>query len=146
MSKSNLLIWKWSLLVFSYFCLFLPLCIMLMINYDKYFIHKDGMTVALGGILALVYVLLLVKIGFKKINKTLNISIFLAIVYCLDSILADAVPLTLALFVGVVLFDLLSIPTNYFKKRLEAYTDEEVRTTARARTNAKLDYDRGGRI
>lgn len=117
--------------IISYALLFLPITVWILLNVDKYFVHKSGMTVGLGGIMAILFIVLLLKCGFKKFNKAFWVSFLLAIVFCLNTIIVDLLPITFFAWVGVILFAIFEIPMNYYKRKYETYSEEEIRVHVR---------------
>lgn len=144
MSKGKLRLLKWIFAGLAYVALFTPLICVIIMNFDVYFAQKSGLSVTLGGVLAFFYVLLLVKVGFKKLNAIFWAGGLWVITYCFESILHDALDVVTAFLIGVVLFKILAVPMSYFARRLEAYEDEEVRT--HARNNVNQNNGNGGRI
>ena len=117
--------------IISYALLFLPITVWILLNVDKYFVHKSGMTVGMGGIMAILFIVLLLKYGFKKFNKVFWVSFLLATVFCLNTIIVDLLPITFFAWVGVVLFAIFEIPMNYYKRKYETYSEEEIRVHVR---------------
>lgn len=131
MNKKSLRTWYWIFAILSWIALLTPIGIWIGINFDKYIVQKSGMSVTVGGVLAVLFVVLLIKYGIKKFGKVFWMSLLLVIVYCLDTIIADMLPITFFTWLGALLFSILDLPTKYFKKKLEVYTNEEVRVVAR---------------
>lgn len=144
MSKGNLRLFKWLFGGFAYLSLFLPLICVVILKFDTYFAQKSGLSVTLGGVIAIFYVFLLVKVGFKKLNAIFWAGGLWVITYCFESILHDSLRVVTAFLFGVILFKILAIPMNYFARRLESYEDEEIRT--HARNNVNQNNGNGGRI
>lgn len=139
MSKGKLRFLKYLFLTLAYTCLFLPIFVICIVYREEFF-HKnvEGFTVGMGGILAIVYVAILFKIGFKKIHPTISCGILTLVCYCLQTILNRAVVLSIGLTVGVALYSIFMLPEKHFAKMLETYIDEEVREGVRTRVNRKV--------
>jgi TRAP-type uncharacterized transport system fused permease subunit len=134
MSKKKFRLWYWIFNILAWIGLLTPLSIWIGLNFDKYVVQKSGFSVTTGGILAVLFIVLLLKYGIKRFGKWFWMSMLLAIVYCLDTVIHDALPLTFFAWLGVLLFTILGQPAKYFKHKLNVYVDEEVRTTARSAT------------
>lgn len=139
MSKGKLRTWYWIFNILSWVSLFTPISIWIGINFAKYIVQKSGFSVTTGGILAVLFVVLLLKYGIKRFGSIFWMTLFFAIVYCLDTIISDMLPLTFFAWIGVIVFNLFRTPAKYFKNKLEVYCNEEVRTVARNTTNTKID-------
>ena len=127
--KLNLL--KCLFTVAAYIGLFLPIVIVLIKNFDIYFTeNKSAFSVGVGGVLLGLGIVLLLKYGFKKVNKVFWSTLFWVIIICLETILKDAVVIATAVEIGVVLFVIFEIPMNYFKKRCEVRRNEKDRMIA----------------
>lgn len=134
MSKKSLRTWYLMFAILSWIALLTPISIWIGINFDKYIVQKSGVSVTVGGVLAVLFVVLLIKYGIKKFGKVFWMSMLLVIVYCLDTIIVDMLPITFFTWLGALMFSILDLPTKYFKKKLEVYTNEEVRVIARTTT------------
>lgn len=153
MSKKQLRFWKYFLGGISYILLFLPLFIICIIYRKEFFTQNvGGFTVGLGGCLAVGYLVVLIKIGFQKINPIISTGMLVVVMYCLQTILNRGFILSLGLFGGVVMFEIIQLPYNHFKKLLEVYVTEEVREGVREKKNRKIrvvnvaDEEDGGRF
>ena len=154
MNKRQLRFWKYFFLGMSYILLFLPLFIICYIYRTEFFVKNvSDFTVGLGGALAVGYTLILIKIGFQKINPIITTGILVAVMYCLQTILHRGFILSVGMFVGVCAFEILQYPYKYFSKLVEAWVTEEVREDVRAKRNRKIrvvntydDEDDGGRF
>ena len=131
MSKKKFRAWYVIFAVLSWISLLTPISIWIGINLDKYIVNKNGLTVSTGGILAVLFVVLLLKYGIKKFGKVFWMTMLLVIVYCLNTIIVDAFPLTFFTWLGAVLYSVFEIPMKYFKNKMTVYVDEEIRTVAR---------------
>lgn len=131
MSKKRIKFLRDLFSIISYTLLFLPIVVWVLLNVDKYFVHKSGMTVGMGGIMAILFIILLLKYGFKKFSKVFWVSFLLAIVFCLNTIVVDLLPITFFAWIGVILFAIFEIPMNYYKRRYETYSEEEIRVHVR---------------
>lgn len=139
MSKKKLRFLKYLFLVLSYILLFLPLFIICLIYKDEFFTKNvGGFTVGLGGALFVVYVIVLIKIGFQKINPIISTAILVVVMYCLQTILNRGFILSVGLFAGVVCFEILQLPYKHFAKLTEAYVTEEVREDVREKKDRKV--------
>jgi hypothetical protein len=127
----------------AYGGLFAPITTLLIMNRDVYFIkNESSLSVSLGGILVLLTIVLLMKYGVKKIKPIFWAGILFVITYCLDSIIKDLVSITFFVLIGVSIFTIFQMPMNHFKRLLNSYTDEQVRTYARETT---IEQSFGGR-
>lgn len=131
MTKKKTRKWYFFFLIISWVVLFMPIGIWIGINFNDYIIQKSGITVSIGGVIAGLLVFLLIKYGVGKFHKIVWMSALLLSVFCLDTIIADALPITFFAWLGVLLFSILEIPTKHFKNKLAVYSDEATRTTAR---------------
>ena len=153
MSKKQLRFWKYFFGLLSYILLFLPLFIICIVYRNEFFTKNvGGFTVGLGGILAVIYIVILIKIGFQKINPIISTAVLVLVMYCLQTILSRGFILSIGLFAGVVAFEILRLPYNHFSKLTEAWVTEEVRENVRAKRDRKIrvinsaeDLDDGGR-
>lgn len=128
-------LWTRTILFFSiaYIGLFTPLIIYGGVNFDKYFVtNKDGFSVAIGGMILAIYFAVLIKVGIKRINGFLSATIFLIVVYCLNSIIKDMLPLTLMFWCGVCIYTIFAIPGKHYKERLDIWDRELIRSAAHA--------------
>lgn len=131
MSNKKLFLLKNLFTVLAYIGLFLPITIVLIKNFDVYFAeNKSAFSVGMGGILAILGVVLLSKYGFKKFNKVFWSTVLWVMVVCLDTILKDAVIIVTAVEIGVVAFVIFEQPMLYFKKRCEIRNNEVDRIIA----------------
>ena len=146
MSKGKLRLFKWIFCTIAYVALFTPLLVVIIANFDKYFVQKSGLSVTLGGVLSCFYILLLIKVGFKNLSAVFWAGGLWVITYCLESILTDSLRIVTAFLIGVIFFKIFDLPKNYFSRRLEAYEDEEIRTHARNNINNNINNGNGGRI
>ena len=153
MSKKQLRFWKYFFGLLSYILLFLPLFIICIVYRHEFFTKNvGGFTVGLGGILAVIYIVILIKIGFQKINPIISTAVLVVVMYCLQTILNRGFILSIGLFAGVVAFEVLQLPYKHFSKLVEAWITEEVRENVRAKKDRKIrvinsaeDLDDGGR-
>lgn len=143
MSKKSLRTWYVIFLILSWIALLTPISVWIGINFDKYVVQKSGVSVTIGGILAVLFVVLLLKYGIKKFGKVFWMSLLLVIVYCLDTIIADMLPLTFFTWLGALMYSLLDLPAKYFKRKLEVYTNEEVRVVARNTATTEITNTNG---
>lgn len=134
MSKKKFKKWYVFFLVLAWVGLLTPISVWVGINFDKYVMNKSGFSVTTGGALAVLFIVLLLKYGIKKFGKVFWMTLLLMIIYCLDTIIADALPLTFFTWIGALLFSLFEMPKNYFKHKLNVYVDEEIREDARKST------------
>lgn len=115
----------------AYIGLFTPIVVVLIKNFDIYFTeNKSAFSVGIGGVLLGLGIVLLLKYGFKTINKVFWSTLFLIIVVCLETILKDAVIIAFAVEIGVVAFVIFEMPMNYFKERCKVRRNEKDRMVA----------------
>lgn len=134
MSKKKFKKWYILFLILAWIGLIAPISIWVGINFDKYVVQKSGFSVTTGGALAVLCVVLLLKYGIKKFGKVFWMTMLLMIVYCLDTIIVDALPLTFFTWLGALIYSIFEIPMKHFKNKLNIYVDEEIRVTARKTT------------
>lgn len=139
MSKKKFRKWYFLFLGLAWIGLLAPLSIWVGINFEKYIVQKSGFSVTTGGILAVLFVVLLLKYGIKKFGKVFWMTMLLMIVYCLNTIIVDALPLTFFTWLGALLYSVFEVPKNYFKNKLNVYVDEEIRTEARNTTTENTE-------
>ena len=142
MSKKKFRKWYWIFNILAWISLLTPLAVWIGINFDKYVVQKSGFSVTIGGVLAVLSVVLLLKYGIKKFGKVFWMSILLVIVYCLDTIITDALPIVFFTWLGVLLFSILEKPAKYFKDKLDVYVNEEIRVEARNTTTTQTTSNR----
>ena len=131
MSNKKLKLLKYLFTTLAYIGLFSPITIVLIKNFDVYFTeNKSAFSVGMGGVLAILSIVLLAKYGFKRLNKVFWSTILWVMVICLETILKDAVVIVTAVDIGVVAFVVFEIPMNYFKKRCEIRNNEVDRIIA----------------
>jgi hypothetical protein len=80
----------------------------------------------------------LIKIGFQKINPIISTAILVVVMYCLQTILNRGFILSIGLFAGVTAFEILQMPYKYFAKLTEVYVSEEVREYVREKKDRKV--------
>lgn len=136
MNNKKLTLLKNLFTILAYVSLFTPIIVVLINNFDVYFTeNKSAFSVGVGGILAILSIVLLAKYGFKRINKVFWSTILWIIVVCTETILKDAVVIATAVEIGVVLFVIFEIPMNYFNKRCEIRRNEVDRIIANEEYN-----------
>ena len=132
MSKRKLRTLKYSFLILSYLLLFAPLFVICIIYREEFFTKNvGGFTVGLGGALAVVYIMVLIKIGFNKISPVISTGILVIVMYCLQTILSKGFILSIGLFAGVTLYEIVQMPYKHFAKLTEAYVTEEIKMYVR---------------
>jgi hypothetical protein len=146
MNKSKFIKWYLMFITLAWIGLLTPISVWIGINFDKYIIQTSGLTVTTGGILAVLFIVLLLKFGLKRFGKVFWMTMLLVIVMCLESIIVDALPLTFFTWLGVLIYTILEKPAHYFKNKLTVYTNEEVRVNARVNTTKQeTSIKRSGR-
>ena len=131
MSNKKLKLFKNLFTALAYIGLFTPITIVLIKNFDIYITeNKSAFSVGIGGVLAILSIVLLAKYGFKRLNKVFWSTMLWVIVICLETILKDAVVIVTAVEIGVVAFVIFEMPMNYFKKRCEVRRNEVDRIIA----------------
>lgn len=143
MSKKKISLLFILFAILSYVGLFLPITFYIIKQWDTFFIHKEGMTVSLGFILCSIMVVLLTRIGFKKIKGIIWATLFMISVVCLNPVIAQLKNLSFVFWIGVVIFTIFEMPMSYFKGLLKSYVDEGVRT--RSREEIKKNIQTNGR-
>lgn len=134
MSKKKYTKWYVIFLILAWIGLITPISVWIGINFENYVVNKNGFSVTTGGILAVLFVVLLLKYGIKKFGKVFWMTMLLGIVYLLDTIIVDALPLTFFAWLGALLYSLFEIPAKHFKNKLNVYVNEEIRVEARNTT------------
>ena len=136
LSKKYLIIRKYTFRTAMYLGLFMPMFILACVKFDEYFAtNKDSFSVAAGGILIAIFTALLAKVGIKKLHKLISATFFLAIVWCLNSIIRDFLVISTMFWIGIAIFSIFEIPASYYTKLLDTWNDEEVRMVVRKNTN-----------
>lgn len=125
--------------ILSYGGLLFPILFYMMKQWDTFFVHKEGMTVSLGFIIALVMIVLLIRVGFKKIKGIIWATLFMLTITCLNPIIHSLKDISFVFWIGVVIFTIFAIPMNYFKNLLFSYVDEGVRTRSREETKSTIN-------
>lgn len=115
----------------AYFCLFFPTLILVAVRHKQYFVQVNGFKTTMGFSVAILTIVLLFTVGFKKIGKIIWVTLLLVAVWGLDAIMKDALPLSFTLWLGVILFTIFELPFNYFKKRNSNYVDQMDREEAK---------------
>lgn len=138
MSKKKLVFLKFLFITLSYAGLFLPLIIMFGMNWDKYIVQKEGLSVSFGGMTFCLMLILAMKFGFKKFNELFWSTLLLITIYSLNSIIQDALPLTFCFWLGTVIYKIFEIPMNYYKKRCATIIEETDRTYTRERVKKEI--------
>lgn len=142
MSKKKLL-WFWLSFEIAYWSvLFLPLLIIVLVKWDTYFAQKSGFTVGLGGVIAILLLVILFKFGTKKFDKVIWATALLVIVYCFQSIINDTLILVFGFWLGAVLNKIVSFPRDYFKKKYMTYATVELGTYAHETTKKEIENGR----
>lgn len=145
LNKTSLFKRKWFFKILSMIALFLPMVLLVIIRRKVYFVENtNAYSVGIGGIIVIIFTILLCKVGFKKMHPVAWAGFIVAIVQCFYSIIQDIRPISWAFFIGVALYSILSIPTNYYTKILDTWVDEEVRTVVREQKR-KTEENIGGR-
>ena len=124
----------------SYICLLTPLLVLCIINRDAYFVrNKSGLSVAFGGMLSVLFAVLLMKQGLKKINKALSATMLLVIVWCLQSIINDMLAVVFCYWLGICLFTIFEIPAKHYHKDLRVYHEVAIKDVAREEIKQKRE-------
>lgn len=143
-TKKGLFVKQLTFYIIGFICLFTPLIILSIVNFDKWFAsNKDAFSVGAGGFLVAIFTVLLVKVGFKKLHKMVWFSFMLLIIFCLNSIIQDALVICFVSWIGVGLFSIFEVPAKHYKRLYLTWTDEEVRVEARKDkiTNENVNND-----
>ena len=116
----------------AYICLLTPMLTLCIINRDVYFVkNKGGFSVGLGGMMSGVFIVSLMKTGFKKLNKAMSASMLLVIVWCFETIINDLLAIVFCYWLGIMLFTVFEIPAKHYKNNLTIYNNEVIKDTAR---------------
>lgn len=137
--KTKLIIFKYLFGALAYIGLFTPLLCHVIINKELYFVRKEGLTISLGGIMLVLFIFMLVKIGFKKLHKAIWVSFLLLILYALDPVIKNSLIICFYSAIGVYIYSIFEIPFHYFTNRLLTYTGEEIRQVAREETKTNIN-------
>lgn len=122
MSSKKIRFFKYLFWILAYLGLFLPLAIYVGINYKVFFTKKEAIANGIGVALLVIAVVLLIKVGFKKLNGVFWSGMLVAISYCLNTIMSQMFNISCMLFFGVIAFSIFKGPAIYFSKRLETFT------------------------
>jgi len=134
---------KWLFYSFAWIALFTPLLTLIIVNHKEYLTMKSGWSLSFGGVLVVLYVVLLLKVGIPKIHKVAWVGMLLVIVVALDKVLDNIQVLTLMAFIGTCGYSIFEIPAKYFAKRLDTYVNEEDRMIAREEITEYREKNRG---
>lgn len=142
MSKKKIRFLYYLFAMIMYVGLFAPLLFWVIKNFDIYFVtNKSGLSVGLGGVISGIAIALLMKKGFKSFNAIFWATLFLIIVYCLNSVIKDLLPITLCAWIGSLWKEIFALPTKYYRHLLLTYSEEENRTYARERTRRIINEE-----
>ena len=143
MSKKSLIFKKYLFKTLMYAGLFTPMFVLACVNFNKYFAtNKDSFSVASGGILIAIFTILLAKIGIKKLHKIITATFLVAIVWCLNSIIKDFLIISVMFWIGIAIYSIFEIPSNYYSKLLNTWNDEEVRMAVRKESKNEIKEDK----
>lgn len=148
--KRKIIFLKYLFMFLSYLGLFLPLIIMFGINWNNYIVQKEGLSVTFGGMIFCIMIILALKFGFKKFNGLFWSTLMLIVVYSMNSIIQDLLPLTFCFWIGTIIYKVLEIPANYYTKRCKTILEETDRTytreTIKKEIRKKEEIEESGRI
>lgn len=122
MSSKKIRLFKYLFWTLAYLGLFLPICVYIGVNYKDFFTKKETLSIAVGGIMAIIAIILLIKVGFKKINQVWWAAMLVVISYCLDTVMEHMLYISCMIFIGTLVFAIFKEPAIYFSKRLETFT------------------------
>jgi len=118
--------------------LVLPEAVLFYIKRDVYFVDNQGADIAMGGMLLLVFTMLMVFGALKNIDpmfKTMfGLSIMLAVTYYLNAILSDLFWIILCGLIGFVFFAI------FFKMAQRKFDYAKSYRSEKARIKAREDY------
>jgi len=118
--------------------LVLPEAVLFYIKRDVYFVDNQGADIAMGGMLLLVFTMLMVFGALKNIDpmfKTMfGLSIMLAVTYYLNAILSDLFWIILCGLIGFVFFAI------FFKMAQRKFDYAKSYRSEKARIQAREDY------
>ena len=145
LNKKSLVIKKYTFLSLTYVGLFLPMFILGCVNFDKYFTtNKDSFSVAAGGFLMIIFSVILIKVGIKKLHRVVTASFIVAIIICLNSIIKDFLVISCMFWIGIVLYSIFEIPATYYTKLLATWDDESIRMDVRNSKRSEANENNSG--
>lgn len=124
--------------------LVIPEAVLFYINRDVYFIDNQGGDIAVGGMLLIVFTLMLVFGAFKNIEPlfsgVFSLGVILAITYFFNSILSDLFNIVLAGLIGYIGFAI------FFKIAQRKFEYAKSYRTEKARIQARKDFEEVGNV
>lgn len=118
----------YSMLKFT--LLFLPLIIVILINFKDYFYHYDGWKVALGFIIGSICVILVILKEATFLKGTWGIGIVFIVSYLLKPIINDIVLISGAMFLGKLLANLVNYKVVRYKRLMEKKEEADISAEA----------------
>jgi hypothetical protein len=118
----------YSILKFT--LLFLPLIIVISINFKDYFYHYDGWKVALGFIIGSICVILVILKEATFLKGTWGIGIVFIVSYLLKPIINDIVLISGAMFLGKLLANLVNYKVVRYKRLMEKKEEADISAEA----------------
>ncbi len=131
------------LTMLSFLALVTPTLILFLINFDTYIVSSGETTkISLGAMIALIFALFVMNGAFKEMNTRfatlISMSVFLIIIWFLESIIKDLFWVTLSVIVGYVGYIIIS---SFGKSQLTEYNiykDEKLRAKVRKQAQDEI--------
>lgn len=121
--------------VFAVVMFFVPFGILFIAKYDEWVTVASGTSISTGVIIGLVYGVLVLRGALKdmspKVTTLISMGVFLAVIYFLDSIMADLFWIVLSLMGGYLMFIMFAAWGKRTIEHAKVYGDEKMRVIAR---------------
>lgn len=128
--------------VFAVILFFVPFAILFFTKQDEWVTVAEGTSISTGVIIGLIYGVLVLRGALKdmspKFVTLISMSVFLAVIYFLDSIMADLFWIVLSLMGGYILFIGFSAWGKRTIELAKVYGDETMRVVARKDNDAVI--------
>jgi hypothetical protein len=130
----------YSILKFT--LLFLPLIIVILINFKDYFYHYDGWKVALGFIIGSICVILVILKEATFLKGTWGIGIVFIVSYLLKPIINDIVLISGAMFLGKLFANLVNYKVVRYKRLMEKKEEADISAEAYQEKMRELEEEK----
>lgn len=135
MTLNKKLLKGWFYTVLSFVVLVSPTLILFLANYDQWVTTQEATKISMGVLIGLLYAIMVMRGALKevspKVATLLSMFTFLAIVWFLDSVIADLFWVILSTIIGYIFYIFVSSIGGKHLVEYRAYRDEKVRITAR---------------
>lgn len=122
--------------IFSIILFVLPITLLIIFKHDDWVTQKgDGMSIAVGVIIGIVYAVLVLKGLLKfispKISFIISLAVFSAVFYFFDSIINDLLFISLSVLIGAILFFVFNAIAKRQLEIAKIFADEQIKMLAR---------------